>query len=1076
MAFQRIRSYFLGAILASTAVLGLSAAEHRGAVRFGGLAVPGATVTATQGDKKLVAVTDSEGAYDFSNLADGVWSMTVEMLCFKTEKRDVGVAAGAPAAVWDLKLLPLDQLKAAATAAPPLPAPAPPSGQTAAASQQSSVAAPTPSLAAVMGETPAPARGKNAKSSKNDKNNKKSANATPADSQAGFQRADVNASANAAPPQDMASSLAPADAGNNASDAFVLNGSTSNRIESRAIGNARRGMRSMYNFNVGAVVDNSALNASPFSLTGQPTPKPDNSHVQLMGSAGGPLYIPHVLHSNGQFYFGYQYTRNRNASTQSGLMPTDAERGGDFSGAVNALGQPVVLYDPTTHLPIPNNNISGLISPQAQALLKLYPRQGFAESAGFNYQAPIVSASDSNGVTSRLSRTLNNKNFVNGQFSWQGTSGSNPNLFNFTDANKSSGLRANGTLRHIFTTRFNASLNYEYSRLDTRLTPYFANRAGGNIEGNAGITGVDATPNNWGPPALNFTASGITALSDGQESFTRNQTNALGFSGLWMPRPHNITFGADFRRQQFNYLSQNDPRGTFTFTGAATGQTVNGVVTPGTGSDFADFLLGIPDAASIAFGNADKYLRGNLWDAYVTDDWRLGPTITVNIGVRWDYSSPVSELYGRLVNLDVAPGFTAIAPVLGNNPNGAVSHSEYPASLVRPDRRGFQPRLAFAWHPLAGSSMVIRGGYGIYYNTSVYQSIAAQMMQQSPLSKSLSVQNSAANPLTLANGFYTPPASTPNTFAIDPNFRPGYAHNWQVSLQRDLTASTVMTVTYLGVKGVHAVQEFLPNTYPAGAANPCPTCTAGYLYMTSNGNSTREAGSIQLRRRMHNGFATSGQYTYSRSFDDAALGGRGQGSAVIAQNWLNLSAERGPSSFDQRHALSATAQYTSGMGLGGGTLLSGWVGRVVKGWTFSTTLTAGTGLPLTPAYGQTVPGTGVSGPIRPDATGAPLYAAPAGRHLNPGAYMAPPAGQWGNAGRNSITGPSQLSLNASMGRSFTLGGGNSFNGLDVRFDSNNVLNNVTFPSWNAIITSAQFGLPTTANAMRVVQATVRYRF
>ena len=373
-----------------------------------------------------------------------------------------------------------------------------------------------------------------------------------------------------------------------------------------------------------------------------------------------------------------------------------------------------------------------------------------------------------------------------------------------------------------------------------------------------------------------------------------------------------------------------------------------------------------------------------------------------------------------------------------------------------------------AWHPLAGSSMVVRGGYGIYYNTSVYQTIANMMAQQSPLSKSLSVSNSPADPLTLANGFNASPLSTPNTFAIDPNFPVGYAQNWQASVQKDVTDSTVATLTYLGVKGTRGVQAFLPNTYPTGATDPCPTCPAGYTYMTSNGNSTREAAQIQLRRRMHNGFAASAQYIFSHSFDDAALGGRGQGGSLIAQNWLNLSAERGPSNFDQRHSVTATAQYTTGMGLGGGTLMSGWMGRVVKGWTFVTTATAGTGLPETPVYGLAVQNTGVTGSIRPDATGISVYSPVSGRNLNPAAFEAPAPGQWGDAGRNSIVGPSQFTLNASMGRSFSR--------VDLRFDATNALNHVTYPSWSTTITSAQFGLPMTANAMRVLQANLRVRF
>ena len=91
--------------------------------------------------------------------------------------------------------------------------------------------------------------------------------------------------------------------------------------------------------------------------------------------------------------------------------------------------------------------------------------------------------------------------------------------------------------------------------------------------------------------------------------------------------------------------AQQDPRGTFGFTGAATGL------------DFADFLLGLPQTSTIGFGNPDKYFRGHSYAAYVTDDWRVGPALTLNLGVRWEYETPITEARGRLVNLDVAPGF-----------------------------------------------------------------------------------------------------------------------------------------------------------------------------------------------------------------------------------------------------------------------------------------------------------------------------------------------------------------------------------------------------------------------------------
>src|SRR6185295_20350015 len=111
---------------------------------------------------------------------------------------------------------------------------------------------------------------------------------------------------------------------------------------------------------------------------------------------------------------------------------------------------------------------------------------------------------------------------------------------------------------------------------------------------------------------------------------------------------------------------------------------------------------------------------------------------------------------------------------------------------------------------------------------------------------------------------------------IDPKFRVGYSQNWQLSVQKDLPMALVATVTYLGIKGTRAQQQFLPNTYPAGALSPCALCPSGFAYLVSNGNSTRNSATAQVRRRLHNGFTASLQYTFAKALDDAALGGKGQ--------------------------------------------------------------------------------------------------------------------------------------------------------------------------------------------------------
>jgi trimeric autotransporter adhesin len=1050
----------------------LTAAEHKGQVKFGGLPVPGATVTATQGDHSLVAISDKDGNYSFADLPDGVWNFQIEMLGFAPIKQEVTIGAGALGAVapeWDLKMLSFDEIKA--SAAPPPPPPA------------------RLSLSQAQPETPQPT----APAPQNTSKNKKGAAPAPANQQNSFQRTAVNANPNAAPAPAAQSAAAEAvpsnspfanqsagDLSQRASDGLLINGTVNNGASSpfaqaASFGNNRRGPGSLYQGSLGFTIDNSVLDANQFSYTGQNTPKPSKNNMTGAANFGGPIRIPHLIQNGPYFFVGYQWARSRNANTQSSLMPTAAQREGDFTSPI---------YEPTTGAPFPNNQIPlSLLSPQALKLLSYYPMPNLAGSSVYNFQIPIVGESHLDALNARLQKNIGNKNFLNGFFVFQRTAADNPNQFAFLDKTNTQGLVGQANWNHNFTQRLRAHLQVQFSRQSVLTTPNFANKE--NVSGEAGILGNDQNALNWGPPALNFLSSGITGLTDGIAASTHNQTMAYTFDSTWILGRHQISYGADFKRLEFNSVSQQNPRGTFTFNGAYTAPpaavcaaTSTTAATPCIGSDFADFLLGVPDTSQIAFGNADKYFRQSLWDGFVNDDWRVGPSLTVNYGGRWEYGSPITELYGRLVNLDIAPGYSAVAPVVASDPVGSLTGRKYADSLLQPDKSGFEPRIGIAWRPIPASSLVVRAGYGMNYNTSVYQSIAMQMAQQAPLSTSLSVQNSPAHPLTLANGFSVPAGTLTDTFGIDPNFRVGYAQTWQVSAQRDLPGSLVMTATYLGIKGTRGPQEFLPNTYPTGAVNPCPACPSGFIYETSNGNSTREAGSLQLRRRLHNGLLSSATYTYSKSIDDSALGGNTSlgaraASNVIAQNWLDLSAERGLSNFDQRHTLAFQMQYTSGQGIGGGTLLSGWRGALFKEWTTATTINAGTGLPLTPTEPGTVTGTGTTATIRPDYTGAPLYAAPAGYVLNPAAYVLAPAGQWGNAGRDSITGPVQFTLNGSLGRTFRV---HDRYTLDLRVDATNALNHVTFASFNTAI-SPQFGLPTPpANAMRDLITTLRLRF
>jgi hypothetical protein len=350
--------YLRIALLAAAMALPLAAVQHQGQVKFGGLPLPGATVTATMGDQKKVAVADQQGVYTFADLAEGTWSFQVEMLCFAPIKTEVGVAANAPSPQWEMKHHQFAEIQAQE------PPPPPPSALT---TNIPTPAATATQTAATNGKKPEAPKGKG-------KNQPLTAQAQAIQNQGGFRRTEAQAAGDGAkapadPPPAESSSAAPAAA---PSDGLLINGSQNNGASSpfaqmAAFGNNRRGGRSLYNGNVGVSLGNSALDARNFSLTGQDIPKPSYNYFAGMAAFGGPIKLPWgnpMRRPN--FTVNYQFMRSRNARNDSADMPNPLERNGNFSQT--ALTKP--LLDPTTGLPFPGNIIpQDRISPEATALL-----------------------------------------------------------------------------------------------------------------------------------------------------------------------------------------------------------------------------------------------------------------------------------------------------------------------------------------------------------------------------------------------------------------------------------------------------------------------------------------------------------------------------------------------------------------------------------------------------------------------------------------------------------------------------------------------------------------------------------
>jgi trimeric autotransporter adhesin len=487
----------------------------------------------------------------------------------------------------------------------------------------------------------------------------------------------------------------------------------------------------------------------------------------------------------------------------------------------------------------------------------------------------------------------------------------------------------------------------------------------------------------------------------------------------------------------------------------------------------------VPDTATLKCGGSTAdggcngspsyYFRGSTWGLYVQDDWRLASRFSLNLGVRWDYQTPINELRDQIVNMAFAPNFTAyntvqpgqVDPFTGLVQSGALIHS---------DKNNISPRIGLAWRPSAKHSTVIRSGYGISYNSGAYSSMATQLSQQPPLARSLNmtILNNLtalqAGTLTMANAL-TPQLSvntlTKNTASIDPNYKIGYAQTWQLSVQQNLPYSFQSTFSYTGIKGTHLDRTIQPWVLaPGSTASIYPT---GYTYHTFGNNSISNAASAQLTRRFSSGISASANYQFQKYI----------GEATQLLNWLDArqdrSAQNGP------HSLRIQASYSIGQGRFGGGLVQGFKGKLLRDWTITSNISVTSGNPLTPSCRttacQAVGSTGLYS--RPMYTGVSLAPQQAGYYFNPSAFTTPAAGVWGNAGIGVIPGPMGYSLNGGASRVIRLGDRRS---ADFQVQANNVLNTVIINSYNTQVGGNTYGQASGTSGMRRVTASLRFRF
>ncbi len=819
---------------------------------------------------------------------------------------------------------------------------------------------------------------------------------------------------------------------------------------------------------------NSAFDARPYSLSGNTVAKPAYAQTRFGASAGGQLRIPKLITSERTFFFAnYSGNLSRNSYDAIATMPSLAERLGDFS-ASTARG-PVSIFDPSGRLPFPGNRIpASRLDRAALGLLDFFPLPNLPGTVQ-NYQIVTSVPQDAHNLSTRLIHSFPNRNRLSGSYQLQSRNSEMAQLFGFRDETTGRGQSAELAFTRNFTPRTIVNLRGSFSRNRSETIPFFA--YGRDVAAELGIQGTSRDPRNYGPPSLTFTNFGsLNAASPARRS---DQT--AGFSGdiLLVRRSHNVSFGAGYRRMQNNSLTDQNGRGTFSFSGLATSALDGrGQPLPNTGFDLADLLLGRPQSSSIRYGSSDIYFRSTAFNAHLQDDWRVRSNFSLNVGVRYEFATPPHEKYGRMANLDVAPNFSAVTVVIPGvfGPYTGL----FPNALIESDRNNLAPRVGLAWRPFQKRTLRVQAGYGVYFNGSVYNQAASRMAQQPPFAQTASLTTSTALPLTLQRGFTIAPAAMiTNSFAVDRYYRVGYAQSWNLSLRQDLVRSLAIEVGYLGTKGTRLDIQRMPNRAAPGSPLTSEdrrqiNNAVGFIFDSSDGHSIYHAGQVRLMRRFQRGFSANLSYSYGKSIDNVST--FGGGATVVAQNDQDLRLERGLSSFDQRHNLSVFFMVNSPVGDGLTPIVArGPVGRFLKDWNLSGGLTASSGTPFTATVlgnRADAGGTGLVGSGRADATGLPVHVA--GSFFNPAAFSVPAAALLGNAGRNTIPGPNRFAMNASLGRSFAVGG--ERRRLEFRLDANNVLNTPSFTRLATTVNASNFGLATGASAMRSLTSQIRFRF
>jgi hypothetical protein len=830
-----------------------------------------------------------------------------------------------------------------------------------------------------------------------------------------------------------------------------------------------------YHGNVFEFLRNSFFDARDY-FEDPTTKKASFKQNQFGATIGGPIK------KNKLFWFGdYQATIIRNPLVYVSSVPTAAQRIGDFSEPGNET-----IYDPATYNPVTGtrqpfqNNIipTNRIPQLSQNIMNLYPLPNQPGKFKNNYvTAPIEQDRiDQGDFRGDYSISEQDQTF----FRWSMSGRTDvrppplPGLANgggsstgngFEDA-MGAALGETHTFSPTTVNEFRIGFNYVHIRRGVPI--------GGNVEPPADLQ-VAGVPNNPGTNGLTLfvPTGGYTRIGSPSYAPTilASQERQITDSLTLIRGRHTIKAGAEIRWSQFNIFQVPAPNGNFSFTGQFTQNPADG----DGGVSIADELLGLPKSSTIAtllnMGN-----RQHVPSGFVQDDFKVNSHLTLNLGLRYDYFSPLVEVNNKQSNFDYATGQLIVA-----DQNGASR------GLVTPDHLNFAPRIGFAWTPLSSANTVVRGAYGIFYSGQEIRTAAPlQLAYNVPFYYQPSFISDGITPLlTVQQGF---PALDPNNAvnppvtSVDSRLKTPYYQEWNLAIQQALPSAMSLELAYAASKGTHLQaltdqnQVMIPG--PGDIQSRRPYTNYGpFAAIQNRANSTYNSLQLKVQKRYTHGLSFLSSFTWSKALNDQPEICCSQ---PYPQNSYNLRAEKGLADFDQRLRWVVSFDYELPFGRGRQFLNNSRVlDLVLGGWHAGGIYSLSTGFPFSAQLGYDPSNTGDQGLVRPNRIANGNL--PGGQRdpslwFDPNAFDFPADYTFGNSGRNILTGPGFSTLDGSIRKDFAI---TEAQHLEFRAEFFNMLNHPNFAQPDAFLDDGpgSVGVITSlALPMRQIQFGLKYRF